>query len=89
MHRRLVHSVESTIFLVLTAGEVEETPEGCHTFPRVADPFNCEVLGEVQGICSVDTGRLMQRGQWQCGQVAAMVAWVSDQGAVLQREERA
>lgn len=56
MHRRLVDSIESTVLLALTAGEVEETPESYHTVPRVACPFNCEVLGVVQGICSVDAG---------------------------------
>lgn len=87
MHRRLVDSIESTIFLTLTAGEVEETLEGCHTFPRVAYPFNREVLGEVQGACSLDTGRLIQWSEWQCGLEAAVVAWMSDpgHGAVLQR----
>lgn len=56
MHWRLVDTIESAILFALTAGEVEETPEGCHTVPRVACPFNCEVLGVVQGICSVDAG---------------------------------
>lgn len=62
MYRRLVDSIESTV-LVLTAGGVEEISEGRHTVPGVACPFNREVLCEVQGICSVDTGRLIQRGQ--------------------------
>lgn len=62
MYRRLVDSIENTV-LVLTAGGVEEISEGRHTVLGVACPFNRDVLCEVQGICSVDTGRLIQRGQ--------------------------
>ncbi|MCP6467953.1 hypothetical protein NL473_28180, partial [Klebsiella pneumoniae] len=47
MHWGLVDSIEGTVFTALTAGEVEEILEGCHTLPRVARPLNCDVLGEV------------------------------------------
>ena len=80
LHGGLVDPGEGTVFSAVTAGEIEELPEGLDAGPGVPRALHGEVLAEVGGRCR-GAGRLIQGRQGQRAPVAAVVAGVADQEA--------
>ena len=80
LHGGLVDPGEGTVFSAVTAGEIEELPEGLDAGPGVPRALHGDVLAEVWGRCR-GAGRLIQGRQGQRAPVAAVVAGVTDQEA--------
>ena len=81
LHGGLVDPGEGTVCSAVTAGEVEELPEGRDAGPGAPRALHGEVLAEAGGRCCQDAGRLVQGRQGQRVPVAAVVAGVADQEA--------
>ena len=90
LHGGLVDPGEGTVCSAVTAGEVEELPEGRDAGPGAARALHGEVLAEVRRRCCRHAGRLVQGRQGQRAPVAAVETRVADQEARAGlREDRA